>query len=148
MSNFLFERKKESWKPCALHRGQHPGRGAAGLLVTNGGSRLELKSPPGRCQGAARAAHPKHPGGMFWRVPKRACGGSFWLAQGLVPGTCFLVAQTPFACPAEWASGGAASRRDYLFFGGEMFLRPQKIKTICPDLQHPLQCITIKELSP
>ena len=67
LSNFLFERKKESWKPSALHRGRHPGRGTAGLLVTNGGSRLELKSPTGRCQGGARAAHQKHPGGMFLR---------------------------------------------------------------------------------
>ena len=69
---FLFAIEKERRKPSALHRGRHPGRGAAGLLVTNGGSRLELKSPTGRCQGAARAAHPKHPGGMFWRVRKRA----------------------------------------------------------------------------
>ncbi len=48
---FLFAIQKERRKPSALHRGRHPGRGAAGLLVTNGISRLELKSPPGRCQG-------------------------------------------------------------------------------------------------
>ncbi len=70
-STFLFARKKERWKPCAPCRGRHPGRGAAGLLVTNGGSRLELKSPTGRCQGDARAAHQKHPGGMFLRAGER-----------------------------------------------------------------------------
>ena len=46
---FLFAIQKERRKPSALCRGRHPGRGAAGLLVTNGGSRLELKSPTGRC---------------------------------------------------------------------------------------------------
>ena len=70
-STFLFARKKERWKPCAPCRGRHPGRGAAGLLVTNGGSRLELKSPTGRCQGDARAAHQKHPSGMFLRAGER-----------------------------------------------------------------------------
>jgi hypothetical protein len=70
LTNFLFARKKESWKPFALHRGRHPGRGAAGLLVTNGVSRLELKSPTGRCLGDARATHQKHPSGMFLRSQK------------------------------------------------------------------------------
>ena len=65
---FLFAIQKERRKPPALHRGRHPGRGAAGLLVTNGGSRLELKSPTGRYQGAARAAHQKHPSGVFLRA--------------------------------------------------------------------------------
>ena len=64
---FLFAIQKERRKPPALHRGRHPGGGAAGLLVTNGGSRLELKSPPDRCQGGTRAAHQKHPGGVFLR---------------------------------------------------------------------------------
>ena len=70
---FLFAIEKERRKPSALHRERHPGRGAAGLLVTNGDSRLELKSPPGRCQGAARTVHQKHPGGMFLRAVGRAC---------------------------------------------------------------------------
>ena len=69
---FLFAIQKERRKPPALHRGRRSGRGAAGLLVTNGGSRLELKSPPGRCQGDARAAYQKHPGGMFLRPQKTA----------------------------------------------------------------------------
>ena len=69
-STFLFARKKERWKPCAPCRGRHPGRGAAGLLVTNDGSRLELKSPTGRCQGDARAAHQKYASGMFLRPQK------------------------------------------------------------------------------
>ena len=88
-STFLFARKKERWKPSALHRGRRPGRGAAGLLVTNGDSRLELKSPTGRCQGVARATHQKHPGGMFLRAPKRACGVSFWLVQDSFLGLVF-----------------------------------------------------------
>ena len=90
---FLFAIEKERRKPSALYRGRHPGRGAAGLLVTNGGSRLELKSPTGRCQGGARAAHQKHPGGMFLRAPKRACGVSFWLAQGSVLDFTFRLRQ-------------------------------------------------------
>ncbi len=43
--------------------------------MTNGGSRLELKSPPDRCQGEARAAHQKHPGGVFLR-PQLAAGNT------------------------------------------------------------------------
>ena len=86
---FLFAIEKERRKPSALHRGRHPGRGAAGLLVTNGGSRLELKSPTGRCQGGAPAAHQKHPGGMFLRAAKRKRWVSFWLAQGFFLGFTF-----------------------------------------------------------
>ena len=78
---FLFAIQKERRKPPALHRGRHPGRGTAGLLVTNGGSRLELKSPTGRCQGVARAAHQKHPGGMFLRA--EGPGSPLGLGEGL-----------------------------------------------------------------
>ncbi len=70
---FLFAIEKERRKPPALHRGRHPGRGTAGLLVTNGCRRLELKSPTGRYQGAARATHQKHPGGMFL-ILRKNCG--------------------------------------------------------------------------
>ena len=89
---FLFAIEKERRKPCALCRGRHPGRGAAGLLVTNGYRRLELKSPTGRCQGAARATHQKHPGGMFLRA--------------VVP----LVEKATRPC-AGWAQGRVAKKR-------------------------------------
>ena len=42
---FLFAIEKERRKPFALHRGRHPGRGAAGLLVTNGGQPFGAEKP-------------------------------------------------------------------------------------------------------
>ena len=55
---------------------------------------MELKSPTDRCQGDARATHQKHPGGMFLRAPKRACGVFFWLAQSSFLGFTFRLRQT------------------------------------------------------
>ena len=66
---FLFAIEKERRKPFALHRGRHPGRGAAGLLVTNGGQPFGAEKPAGPVPGCARTTHQKHPGGMFLRPP-------------------------------------------------------------------------------
>ncbi len=56
-STFLFARKKERWKPCAPCRGRHPGRGAAGLLVTNGGQPFGAEKPDGPVPGG-RTGYP------------------------------------------------------------------------------------------
>ena len=42
LAPFLFAIEKERGKPCAPHRGRAQNKGRLGLLVTNGGSRLEL----------------------------------------------------------------------------------------------------------
>ena len=48
---FLFAIEKERRKPSALHRGRHPGRGTAGLLVINGGKPFGAEKPDGPVPG-------------------------------------------------------------------------------------------------
>ena len=48
---FLFAIQKERRKPSAPCRGRHPGRGAAGLLVTNGGQPFGAEKPDGPVPG-------------------------------------------------------------------------------------------------
>ncbi len=45
MANFLFERKKESWKPCAPCRGRHPGQRGGGSFYPNSKKHCETLLP-------------------------------------------------------------------------------------------------------
>ncbi len=88
----LFEREKERWKPCALCRGRHPGRGAAGLLVTNGGQPFGAEKPDGPVPGG-RTGYPSKTSqwDVFESTEAKALGFVLVGAR-LVPGLCFLAA--------------------------------------------------------
>jgi hypothetical protein len=49
--SFLFAIEKERKKPSVLHQVRHPGRGTAGLLVTNGGQPFGAEKPDGPVPG-------------------------------------------------------------------------------------------------
>ena len=77
-STFLFARKKERWKPCAPCRGRHPGRGAAGLLVTNGGQPFGAEKPDGPVPGGRADCPSKTPRWGVFESSRQRRRTSFW----------------------------------------------------------------------
>ena len=133
-STFLFARKKERWKPCAPCRGRHPGRGAAGLLVTNGGQPFGAEKPGGPVPGDARATHQKHPGGMFLRAGKRALGF-------VLVGERLLSGERPL-----WCSRHSPPRRGVPFWSARK--EPKSGLRGWPPLRYPCFKIRIRGCAP
>ena len=98
---FLFAIEKERRKPCALCRGRHPGRGAAGLLVTNGGQPFGAEKPDGPVPGGRTGCPSKTSRWDVFESTEAKKLGFVVAGAGLLSGYCLAPAKELRRVPGD-----------------------------------------------